>query len=102
MDLNKYRRNPDENNGWHFDYKFIKEISDMTNAGTFSSGMEEVESVIKALCDREDVDKSKSNFAIPLVGVSEAEVCVNCDEMKETHNICSDCLTKIINENKQT
>ena len=29
-------------------------------------------------------------------------VCVNCDEEKETHSICSDCLTKIINKNKQT
>lgn len=35
----------------------------------------------------------------PLVSVS---VCVNCDQEKETHSICMDCLTKIINENKQT
>lgn len=89
MDLNKYKRNPEENNGWHFDYKFIKELSDMTNAGTFNAGMEEVESVLKALCDREDVDKSESSFAIPVVvgtlcqcteweGTAEDGTCYEC------------------------
>ena len=39
-------------------------------------------------------------FAIPVVSNNEVAVCVNCDQEKETHSICSDCLTKIINENK--
>lgn len=28
------------------------------------------------------------------------EICVNCDEEKETYSICSDCLHKIVEENK--
>ncbi len=41
-------------------------------------------------------------FAIPVVSNNEVAFCVNCDQKKETHSICSDCLAKIINENKQT
>jgi hypothetical protein len=31
-----------------------------------------------------------------------SSVCVSCDEEKEIHEICMDCITKLINENKQT
>lgn len=44
----------------------------------------------------------QANELLPHVSNNEVAVCVNCDEEKETHSICSDCLTKIINENKQT
>jgi len=47
-------------------------------------------------------DSDNANCAIFDVSNNEVAVCVNCDQEKETHNICSDCLTKIINENKQT
>ena len=29
-------------------------------------------------------------------------VCVSCDEQKETHEICMDCVKKMIKENQQT
>lgn len=29
-----------------------------------------------------------------------SSVCVCCDEEKEIHDICMDCITKLINENK--
>lgn len=44
-------------------------------------------------------ERDNRQLTIPDVSVS---VCVNCDQEKETHSICSECLTKIINENKQT
>lgn len=31
-----------------------------------------------------------------------SSVCVSCDEEKEIHEICMDCITKMIKENKQT
>ena len=34
--------------------------------------------------------------------VSGDEVCVNCDQSKSTHHLCGECLTKIIEQNKQT
>ena len=43
-------------------------------------------------CDNHEYQTSAENL----------EVCVMCDKKKEVHNICVDCLTKIINENKQT
>jgi len=27
------------------------------------------------------------------------EICINCDEEKETHEICMDCISKLIKEN---
>lgn len=48
-----------------------------------------VESELKTLC-------------LFSVSNNEVAVCVNCDQEKETYSICSDCLTKILNENKQT
>jgi ribosomal protein L32 len=29
-------------------------------------------------------------------------VCVSCDEQKETHELCMDCVKKMIKENQQT
>jgi ribosomal protein L32 len=29
------------------------------------------------------------------------EICINCDEQKETHEICMDCIGKLIKENQQ-
>jgi ribosomal protein L32 len=29
------------------------------------------------------------------------EICISCDEKKETHKICMDCIGKMINENQQ-
>jgi hypothetical protein len=28
--------------------------------------------------------------------------CVNCDEIKEVHEICAECMKKIVNENNDT
>jgi hypothetical protein len=39
------------------------------------------------------------NCVIPTVIKS---VCVSCDEQKETHELCMDCVKKMIKENQQT
>jgi hypothetical protein len=47
-------------------------------------------------------DINENNDVLHGVSNNEVTVCVNCDKEKETHSICMECLTKIINENKQT
>ena len=32
---------------------------------------------------------------------SQQEICINCDEEKETHEICMDCIGKMIKENQK-
>lgn len=43
-----------------------------------------------------EVIKISSN--VPVI----SSVCVSCDEEKVVHELCIDCITKLINENKQT
>jgi len=31
-----------------------------------------------------------------------SSVCISCDEQKETHELCMDCVKKMIKENQQT
>ena len=35
------------------------------------------------------------------VELPQQEICINCDEEKETHEICMDCISKLIKENQQ-
>jgi ribosomal protein L32 len=36
-----------------------------------------------------------------LVALPQQEICISCDEQKETHKICMDCIGKMIKENQQ-
>jgi ribosomal protein L32 len=42
-----------------------------------------------------------SNSEIPNVCSSQTEICISCDEQKETHKICMDCIGKMIKENQK-
>jgi len=33
--------------------------------------------------------------------IPQQEICISCDEQKETHKICMDCIGKMIKENQQ-
>lgn len=71
-------------------FKF-KEMKTMPEYNAVLNAMLEVaEKVVNKNCNLQNVSNN------------EVVVCVNCDQEKETHSICSDCLTQIINENKQT
>jgi ribosomal protein L32 len=41
-------------------------------------------------------EKKKKEAQLP-----QQEICINCDEQKETHKICMDCIGKIIKENQK-
>jgi hypothetical protein len=47
--LNSKTTNPDENNGWSFDYKFLEGIARITDGFEDSASMEQIESVLLAL-----------------------------------------------------
>jgi len=49
MEIKNLKRNPEENNGWSYDYRFIQKLSDATKNSEYPVGMEEVESVLKSL-----------------------------------------------------
>jgi len=36
-----------------------------------------------------------------LIALLQQEICISCDEKKETHEICMDCIGKMIKENQQ-
>jgi ribosomal protein L32 len=38
---------------------------------------------------------------IILAQLPQQEICINCDEEKETHEICMDCIGKLIKENQK-
>lgn len=48
MEIKNLKRNPEENNGWSYDYGFIQKLSDATKNSEYPVGMEEVESVLKS------------------------------------------------------
>ena len=64
---------------------------------------EEIESGLYrlALDAMERYAQEKVNFISLNIPVMRS-VCISCDEEKETHEICIDCITKLINENRQT
>jgi ribosomal protein L32 len=40
---------------------------------------------------------SKLNYSMVI-----SSVCISCDEQKETHELCMDCVKKMIDENQKT
>jgi len=48
MEIKNLKRNPEQNNGWSYDYGFIQKLSDATKNSEFPVGMQEVESVLKS------------------------------------------------------
>jgi len=67
--------NADNDNGYFDCDKYYQE--------TFVSGMSE---------------KPNNHIEVEL---PQQEICINCDEEKETHEICMDCISKLIKENQQ-
>ena len=87
--------------------------------------MEREEFIRKMLMLGAELEKTSDNFRISMI-VNDAEiltkkyeselkklrvgdvikdevmVCVSCDEQKETHELCMDCVKKLIEENQQT
>lgn len=48
------------------------------------------------------VDVLRRREDVPEIKESEHSVCVNCDTEKATHNICFDCIAKMIEYNKES
>ena len=66
-------------------------LKEEIEAGVYSIALDAMERYAQ-----EKVNFISSNFSVM------RSVCVSCDEEKETHELCMDCVTKMINENKQT
>jgi len=58
-----------------------------------------------SLMDGKDYNKNNSQrfdeFMDIVKQLPQQEICINCDEEKETHEICMDCISKLIKENQQ-
>ena len=56
-----------------------------------------------SLMDGKDYNKNNSQrfdeFMDIVKQLPKQEICISCDEEKETHEICMDCISKLIKEN---
>lgn len=87
-----------------------KEIIDAYDKGEFNDGMNEsaeqyytenyTENYPKLDVSKGSGMSEKPNNHIE-PQLPQQEICISCDEQKETHKICMDCIGKMINENQQ-